>query len=778
MKEGDCMRKGIMKFFAAGFLTLVAFNGIRVNAATTKVDGVTWNYTLSEGKATNVYAKDLAGSNLVIPEELNGYTIVSVGGGTQDTAMSNIASVSIPSSVKYINDYAFYGADLKNISLGVDDNIEKIGNSAFEECELSSVCIGSKVKSIGDSAFKNCNDMNKLNIYKFGGVVGNSAFENCSGLGTLFVGDVEELGEYAFKGCSGLENLEVNCKNLTTQFQDCSNLKNIVVGNEVDSIAASAFSIKLEGYMNIQGKELGNKFVDYVSTNENNVARSLINKEDYRTTLLEKGERNWFFKNPETELLHGNIEIVSGKSEQRTGKRTDGAYASILYTEKLYTLESSFFPVIETKVYDIEYEQQNGKVMGFAYYDCATVRDGYSLEYYNYADGCVMNNIYVECGNSGTNAPENLAESYEGTLYESIAGENIKIYNTKENSVVFPSYAPVFIAYIEATYDEAVIEGMQIDKSKISIVVKYSDNTSNTIVFDENIMNIEDKVIVIGENTIALTYAGLTCELKVNGVEQIPESNTSKSDVNLNDNVPSFEYPDNNTVNDKKPDTATQASNASAKKPGNVTKAPNASAKKPGNATKASNASAEKLGAATKTKSSAKKPGAATKTKSLAKKPGAATKAPNTSVKKPGTSTINTAVRVVTKYTFPQDNDIIVKDDVVESSSKKEEADQKSGSKSNSKVEEDTVPSQQEVTYESIESIDYADETRTEIPNAENKTERKSSKKGISPVIIVIAIALVVVVVGFILKRKNDDIDEDEFVKEEPEDEPEFIDED
>ena len=81
--------------------------GYAVATAVTQTGGTEgiWVYTLSNGTATNAYCKTTTiTGEFTIPSALDGYTVVSVGGGSSTneanystTARANITSVIIPS---------------------------------------------------------------------------------------------------------------------------------------------------------------------------------------------------------------------------------------------------------------------------------------------------------------------------------------------------------------------------------------------------------------------------------------------------------------------------------------------------------------------------------------------------------------------------------------------------------------------------------------------------------------------------------------------------------
>lgn len=103
----------------------------------------------------------------------------------------------------------------------IPDNVTKIGDSAFEKLNITSVIIPRSVVSIGDQAFKFCKELKKVNIPD----------------------SVTEIGRYAFQ-FSGVE--EVHLPNtidriLPGTFQACPNLKKIVIPNNVTRIDLGAF---------------------------------------------------------------------------------------------------------------------------------------------------------------------------------------------------------------------------------------------------------------------------------------------------------------------------------------------------------------------------------------------------------------------------------------------------------------------------------------------------------------------------------------------------------
>ena len=124
-------------------------------------------YIIKADKTADIVEYNGKEENVVIPAELNGYTITGISGwsgkptnshplGVITGAFKNnktIKTVVIPDTVKYIDDESFYGCTaLESVMFG--NGVEEIGDYAFENCtSLSKVYIPVSVKKIGAEAF-------------------------------------------------------------------------------------------------------------------------------------------------------------------------------------------------------------------------------------------------------------------------------------------------------------------------------------------------------------------------------------------------------------------------------------------------------------------------------------------------------------------------------------------------------------------------------------------------------------------------------------------------
>lgn len=164
---------------------------------------------------------------VVIPEEVDGFTVISIGANAY-ASNRNITSIVVPDSIKEIGENAFKGAT--KIANFEAIGVEKIGASAFNGCtglitfntpnavelgdgilekcsKLKNVSIGANIIPVG--TFRNCS---VLTDYDFTGIetIGDNAFYGCKLLNNVSLSGVKNIGNSAFRGCTGLTNLSLN----------------------------------------------------------------------------------------------------------------------------------------------------------------------------------------------------------------------------------------------------------------------------------------------------------------------------------------------------------------------------------------------------------------------------------------------------------------------------------------------------------------------------------------------------------------------------------------
>ena len=102
-------------------------------------------------------------TDLVIPSQINGYTVVGIGDLNLPTYYDNtVETVIVPDTVKYIETFAYYPNTAYYVSsltkVTLPEGLETIGDNAFASAPgLSEINLPSTLKSIGERAFMNCN---------------------------------------------------------------------------------------------------------------------------------------------------------------------------------------------------------------------------------------------------------------------------------------------------------------------------------------------------------------------------------------------------------------------------------------------------------------------------------------------------------------------------------------------------------------------------------------------------------------------------------------------
>lgn len=216
--------------------------------------------TLASGLFAGITPKLAEGSEYVIDEGIlynkDKTTIYAVIDNT-------ITSVTIPSSVKTIYDYAF--ANSKIGSLNIPETVTEIGVGAFKgsalvsieingngitaikdytfnNTDLTSIVLPSSVKSIGAYAFAGAKILSAIDLSGIESI-GNYAFSNCIELSSVTVTDsLKAIGDNAFEYCSALSTIELPAVNQVGESVFVkSGLTQIVFGDEATSIGEYAF---------------------------------------------------------------------------------------------------------------------------------------------------------------------------------------------------------------------------------------------------------------------------------------------------------------------------------------------------------------------------------------------------------------------------------------------------------------------------------------------------------------------------------------------------------
>ena len=227
---------------------------------------------------------------------------VGIGGHAFDGCTELVRVENMPSTLRYIGDYAFRGCKkLTNLIIG--DSVVSIGRYAFANCEVlgrGTVSFGTSLETIGSYAFYNCPDFGNTAygkitlpdtvrsigtwsfcktylwnntpegsaVYVGNWVVGfinnsdgaessvilesgtrgisNYAFYKSTTLmGISIAGSVRYIGEWAFADCSALSLVSISVSYLTeigaNAFRNCGDLQSFNIPNGVQTIGNYAF---------------------------------------------------------------------------------------------------------------------------------------------------------------------------------------------------------------------------------------------------------------------------------------------------------------------------------------------------------------------------------------------------------------------------------------------------------------------------------------------------------------------------------------------------------
>ena len=248
-----------------------------------------YTYEIVDGTAQITDCDTTAAGDIVIPSELEGHPVTSIGEYAFSSCES-LTSVTIPDSVTSIGEYAFAGC--KNLtSVKIGNDVATIGSWAFFGCiGLKNIVIPDNVMFIGAGAFVECMsltsitvDKNNANYSSRDGVlfdkeqktliqypvrrqdaeytipegvekIGAIAFYGCSGLTSVTIPDsVASIEEGAFGFCNGLTGVTIpdSVTNIgASAFAECRGLTSVTIGNGVTTIGDDAFR-KCTGLTNV-----------------------------------------------------------------------------------------------------------------------------------------------------------------------------------------------------------------------------------------------------------------------------------------------------------------------------------------------------------------------------------------------------------------------------------------------------------------------------------------------------------------------------------------------
>ena len=239
-----------------------------------------YTYEIVDGTAQITDCDTTAAGDIVIPSELGGHPVTSIGvyafndckGFTSVTipdsvtsiglqafdSCTGLTSITIPGNVTHIDGAPFaFCKSLVNII--VDNNNEKYSSNdgvLFNKEQTllvqypagkqnSTYAIPYGVTDVGYGAFIQCETLMDVTIPDSVTNIGYGAFAICSSLTDITIPDsVKIIDEIAFAGCNGLTSIEIP-DSVTTigvqAFSECCNLTSVTIGAGVNNIGKGVF---------------------------------------------------------------------------------------------------------------------------------------------------------------------------------------------------------------------------------------------------------------------------------------------------------------------------------------------------------------------------------------------------------------------------------------------------------------------------------------------------------------------------------------------------------
>lgn len=200
-------------------------------------------------------------------------TLVDIGYGAFNGA-SNLTSITIPTGVKKIGDYAMSSTGITSIDIPA--SVEEIGYSTFFTCKsLTSITMHEGLKKIGGSAFYKV-PITAITLPESLEELGAKAFLYCEKLKTVKLpSKLTVLGDATFMNCSSLASIEMP-QGLTEIGVECflqTALTEATIPATVKTIGTSAFARTATTRINLAA---GNESFVLIDGNLYDAARRLL----------------------------------------------------------------------------------------------------------------------------------------------------------------------------------------------------------------------------------------------------------------------------------------------------------------------------------------------------------------------------------------------------------------------------------------------------------------------------------------------------------------------
>ena len=284
-----------------------------VNAAT---EG-DYIYVVNNGEATITgYEGNVYNTLVLIPSQLGGYPVTSIGAGAFNTTGLSRATVVIPEGVTTIGDIAFFQAGVDAVQL--PESLKTIGARTFRYCTLlSKINIPASVTSIGQNSFNSCFNLSEIYItdlkawceidfdvtdsYYYGANPlsegGNLYINNVLAEEIVIPKGITELKKAIFAGYQSVKKVEFS-EGITGigqyAFIDCKNLAEVTIPDTIENIEYRAF-YGCDNLANIYFEGKAPEFASYALPNQQTLTAYYPASEEasYEIAKIRFPDVNW-----------------------------------------------------------------------------------------------------------------------------------------------------------------------------------------------------------------------------------------------------------------------------------------------------------------------------------------------------------------------------------------------------------------------------------------------------------------------------------------------------
>ncbi len=142
-----------------------------------------------------------------IPSSIDGRPVTGIADDAFK-AITSIKSVTIPDSITYIGNYAFFDCDYVT-ELVIPSSVASIGVGAFMECAaLEKVTLPEGLTEIANYTFMYCESLKDIKLPETLTAIGDGAFWKCDAITEVTVpASVKTIGDTAFIYCENLASV-------------------------------------------------------------------------------------------------------------------------------------------------------------------------------------------------------------------------------------------------------------------------------------------------------------------------------------------------------------------------------------------------------------------------------------------------------------------------------------------------------------------------------------------------------------------------------------------